>query len=372
MPQLIQHAGRRHRRLPFHIRAVNLDVDGRGQSEIQNLGDDVGGQEVEGRAGKSRGQLSPQLRAHSRLWDGALRFKETRMSASAAPITPDVACMMLIPLYGKPMLSRMLVNLAWRNLAADASPHLSQSRAVSSMRVPVLARTCKYELAGVGGREKVLAEPRDQTERQRRTTAQKPGNEISCAGVQAGGQQELIGRAQSLRSRVQIRAEIGLNKFRGAGRPMAALRLQQIHGQRRNQRPREHVGGEHREHHRFGQRHEQVSAPRRSRKNIGRNTMQMQSVETKRRHGDLRRAVQDAVRRSLPSSKLRSMFSIVTVASSTRMPTASARPPSVMMLMVSPSALRTHDGSQDRERNRDRDDQRAAPASEEQQDHHAR
>ncbi len=34
------------------------------------------------------------------------------------------------------------------------------------------------------------------------------------------------------------------------------------------------------------------------------------------------------------------MFSIVTVASSTRMPTASASPPSVMMLMVSPSADR--------------------------------
>ena len=35
------------------------------------------------------------------------------------------------------------------------------------------------------------------------------------------------------------------------------------------------------------------------------------------------------------------MFSISTVASSTRMPTASARPPSVMMLMVSCSALST-------------------------------
>ena len=32
------------------------------------------------------------------------------------------------------------------------------------------------------------------------------------------------------------------------------------------------------------------------------------------------------------------MFSMVTVASSTRMPTASARPPSVMMLSVSPTA----------------------------------
>ena len=35
------------------------------------------------------------------------------------------------------------------------------------------------------------------------------------------------------------------------------------------------------------------------------------------------------------------MFSISTVASSTRMPTASASPPSVMMLIVSPSALST-------------------------------
>ena len=35
------------------------------------------------------------------------------------------------------------------------------------------------------------------------------------------------------------------------------------------------------------------------------------------------------------------MFSIATVASSTRIPTASASPPRVMMLMVSPSANRT-------------------------------
>ena len=34
------------------------------------------------------------------------------------------------------------------------------------------------------------------------------------------------------------------------------------------------------------------------------------------------------------------MFSMVTVASSTRMPTDSARPPKVMMLMVSPNAAR--------------------------------
>ena len=69
---------------------------------------------------------------------------------------------------------------------------------------------------------------------------------------------------------------------------------------------------------------------------------------------------------------LRSMFSISTVASSTRMPTASASPPSVMMLIVSPSALSTISETKNGERNGDGDDQRAAPAPQKQQDHQRR
>ncbi len=42
---------------------------------------------------------------------------------------------------------------------------------------------------------------------------------------------------------------------------------------------------------------------------------------------------------SLPMARLRLIFSISTVASSTRMPTARAKPPRVMMLMVSFRAL---------------------------------
>ena len=63
------------------------------------------------------------------------------------------------------------------------------------------------------------------------------------------------------------------------------------------------------------------------------------------------------------------MFSIATVASSTRMPTASARPPSVMMLIVSPSALSTMIEHRIDSGIETRDDQRAAPAAEEEQDH---
>ena len=67
----------------------------------------------------------------------------------------------------------------------------------------------------------------------------------------------------------------------------------------------------------------------------------MQSVET-----NAGRAISWAPSRiaswvGLPSAIWRWTFSSSTVASSTKMPTARARPPSVIRLIVSPSALRT-------------------------------
>ncbi len=75
------------------------------------------------------------------------------------------------------------------------------------------------------------------------------------------------------------------------------------------------------------------------RKNIGTNTMQILSVETNAGTAIWAAPSRMACSISLPSSRLRLMFSISTVASSTRIPTASASPPSVIMLIVSPNAL---------------------------------
>ena len=77
-----------------------------------------------------------------------------------------------------------------------------------------------------------------------------------------------------------------------------------------------------------------------SRKNIGTKTMQMHSSETNAGVAICVAPSMMAVSTSLPSSKCRLMLSMVTVASSTRMPTASASPPRVMILRVSPSAAR--------------------------------
>ena len=76
------------------------------------------------------------------------------------------------------------------------------------------------------------------------------------------------------------------------------------------------------------------------RKITGTNTMQMHSVETNAGTAICCAPSRMARRIGLPCPRLRWMFSISTVASSTRMPTASASPPSVITLMVSPSRCR--------------------------------
>jgi hypothetical protein len=77
------------------------------------------------------------------------------------------------------------------------------------------------------------------------------------------------------------------------------------------------------------------------RKPTGRKTMQMAKVETNA--GTAICCAPSRISRlsGLPRARLRWMFSISTVASSTRMPTASAMPPSVIELSVWPRALRT-------------------------------
>ncbi len=103
----------------------------------------------------------------------------------------------------------------------------------------------------------------------------------------------------------------------------------------------------------------------------GTKTMQMQSVETKAGAAICCAPSSTARTSGFFMAMLRWVFSISTVASSTRMPTASARPPSVITLMVWPIMLQHDERDQDRERNGDADDDGAAPASEEEQDHQA-
>ena len=77
------------------------------------------------------------------------------------------------------------------------------------------------------------------------------------------------------------------------------------------------------------------------RKNIGTKTMQMQSVETNAGTPISPAPMMIASSSGWPRCRWRSMFSIVTIAWSTRMPTESARPPRVIRLSVSPRTCST-------------------------------
>ncbi len=64
------------------------------------------------------------------------------MSASPEPNSPEVACCVFKVEYGRPMLSRMLSISAGGITCRILDSTSSHSLAVSSMRVPLGARTC--------------------------------------------------------------------------------------------------------------------------------------------------------------------------------------------------------------------------------------
>ena len=78
-----------------------------------------------------------------------------------------------------------------------------------------------------------------------------------------------------------------------------------------------------------------------SKKNIGTKTIQIQSVDTNAGIAICSAPSKMACSTSLPCCRFQLMFSIATVASSTKIPTAKASPPRVIMLIVSPNADNT-------------------------------
>ena len=106
--------------------------------------------------------------------------------------------------------------------------------------------------------------------------------------------------------------------------------------------------------------------------NAGMNTDRMQSKASSRGTAVALLACSTAVATFGVCSICTWTFSIVTVASSTRMPIASAMPPSDMMLIVLPVSQSPNSEPEQGERDVGHDDDHAPQVAEEQQDHQAR
>ncbi len=170
--------------IALDVGALDLHVDRRGQAEVEDLRDDVGGQEVEGHAGKLLRQRSAAAPGRSRRWGDALAFSETRMSASAAPITPGRAVHPVDGAVGQADVVEDHVQLAGGDLAPDRRlDQIAQARGLLDAGAG-LGPQVQDELPAVGVGEEVLAEPRSEQEGGQ-TDDQEDRNEDRSAGRRA-------------------------------------------------------------------------------------------------------------------------------------------------------------------------------------------
>ena len=151
----------------------DADVDRCGLSEIQHLIDDVGRLEEEAASPESAAGSSRRSRAMSSAVGVCFCLSEIRISPSIGPTVAESLRAMLMPLYGRPILSRMVVDLFVADDLADRGSRPAQSPAASSPVACLAARA----RAGASGRRRPAGKSpvrdRKQQQRTRRSAARR-------------------------------------------------------------------------------------------------------------------------------------------------------------------------------------------------------
>ena len=252
------------------------------------------------------------------------------MSPSCGPIVPLLLYVRLIPLFGSPMLSTMLAIACGGTTPRTVCSTWSNSAAVSSMRVPIGARTwIAISPASTDGKKlRPSHGPARTTRPPPRGTAQRNVRGGRVRDQARRGSRRAVPRSGARTplerdERIACAWRRNGTMRRERGRRMRGMRLQQVAGHHRHERARQHERSDHREDHGFGHRHEQEAGHAVEQQHRHEHDADAQQRHEGRRD-DLRRAVEDRIAHHLPCSRCQFTFSIVTVASSTRMPTASA------------------------------------------------
>ena len=354
-------------RLPSDIGAVDLNIDRRGQAEIQDLGDHVGGQEIEHRAGKLAVSFRPQ-RLNPLLRRVVILFERNQDVGVRRADHAAVVVSRVDAAVGQAHVVDDAVQFARRNLPADRLiDQIADARGLLDAGSGLGAEV-QAELAVVAGREEILPKPRESRKRAH-TDSEKHRDENQPA-VNEGGEQQLIAQAQPLETAFETPAGRAEWIARFAVMPVLRLRFSRyIASVGTSVRERIYDAS-------IANTTASASGTNRYfatplRKNIGRNTMQIHSVETSAGTAICAAPSRIALCRSWPSSRLRSMFSIVdrcVVDQDADRQRQTAQRHDVDGLV---DGAQHADRNQNRKRNRDRDDQRAAPASEKDQNHDA-
>ena len=173
-------------RLASTLGPDDLNVDGRRQAEIQNLADDIGGEEIERDARKFARQPLAQL-ADVFVGGAMLRLQvdqnvgvhgSDRRRGAVRHVDGAVRQADIIDDAG---------DFLRRNDALDGGlDQIAQARGLLDARAGLGAEV-QIELAGVGGREEILAEPGNQQKNGRADGQKTPGTK-STRRADAGGQ----------------------------------------------------------------------------------------------------------------------------------------------------------------------------------------
>ena len=320
------------------VGADDLNIDGRREAEVENLGDDVHRQRVKSDAGILACQHVAQTLDIGR--GGVVIFGELHLDVGVG--RADGRGGRVGEIQSRVRQADVIDDgdhLIGGNLLADGvvdvvaeQGRLFNARAGAGAHV-------NLELAGVHGGEEVL--PQRGRQKPHRTHGKDEEEDQKDRGVvHAQGKQPQVAVAQFLKAGLE--GKLKPDKGIAAGALFGGLRvvvlLEQVLGHGGHQRcaragswpawrrPRPRPWGQ------------TGSAPRRSGRTWARRRCRWRGWRPGPGWRSARRRRGWPAPVSLPASRLRLMFSISTVASSTRMPTASASPPRVMMLMVSWSA----------------------------------
>ena len=142
----------------------------------------------------------------------------------------------------------------WNDPANGGLDEVDQLRRVLDARAGLRPHV-EHELAAVSAREEVLTEKGHQ--RGGRETAQEEHRDEEVTTGDQRGEQAVVYRTNPLEATLERSLQARERVARRTEAPV--LRLHQIHGQRRHERPRQYVRREHGKDHRFGKRHEEIA-----------------------------------------------------------------------------------------------------------------
>src|SRR5258708_2589005 len=349
--------------------ADDLDVDGGRQTEVQNLADDVRGLEEELHAREPGGQFFAQL---FDVFGGGPMFFLVQRNQNFRVRGADTACRavgVVDRAVGQADVVENRDQFFRRNLLPDRILHFitepgrffdSQPRASAHMHA---------KGAGIDFGKEVLAQEKDESQRQK-AEAEEAGNE-NPAMLHGPGQHAMVSIAHELEAALKADLQ-ALERSEDVvfhiELVFVLMSAQQVHDQGGYQGPRKQVRGEHGEHHGLGQRNEKKFGYAGQEEHGHKHDADTQRGN-EGGHGNLRCAIQNGGLQIFAHGQVAvDVFNFnrgVVHEDSDRQ----GQPSEGHEVEGLAERGERDDRAENRKRNGDGDDQRAAPVAEEQKDH---